>query len=124
LYYGLVYVVFLIALGCAPYIVAANGGSRNLALGFGALVDACTIFAVQLYFELQGSTTAEDFPIEFTTDHETKSIRSRQAYLGGYRYLFVEAEASKLLLTAFPPLTRDDAPKITRDAAIISVCRI
>jgi hypothetical protein len=121
LYYGLVYVVFLIALGCALYIVAANGGSRNLALGFGALVDACTIFAVQLYFELQGSTTAEDFPIEFTTDHETKSIRSRQAYLGGYRYLFVEAEASKLLSTAFPPLTRDDAPKITRDAAIISV---
>jgi hypothetical protein len=50
----------IIALGCAFYVVAANAGSRNLALGLVAIFGACVIFAVQLYFELQGSTTADD----------------------------------------------------------------
>jgi hypothetical protein len=66
--------------GCAVYVVIENAGSLNLVLSLGALLGACLIFMVQLLFELQESTTAEDFPIEFTTDYETKSIRSRQPH--------------------------------------------
>jgi hypothetical protein len=70
----------IVTVGCAVYVVTANAGSRNLVLGLGALLGACVIFMVQLWFELQESTTAEDFPIVFTTDYETKSIRSRQPH--------------------------------------------
>jgi hypothetical protein len=56
-------------------------------------------------FELRESTTAEDFPIEFTTDYETKSIRSRQPH-PAYRNIFVEDAASKLLSAASPLLIK------------------
>jgi hypothetical protein len=113
----------VIAVGCALYVVAANAGSRYLVLAFIALVGACGNFYIQLYFELRGSTTAEDFAVEFTIDYETKSIHTRQAFLGhaSYGNIFVEAEAGKFLSTASPPLIRDDAPKIARDATILSV---
>jgi hypothetical protein len=109
-----------VTLGCAFYVVIANAGSRNLVLGLGALLGACSIFAVQLCFELRESTTAEEFPLEFTTNYETKSIRSRQPH-PAYRNLFVEDAASKILSAASPPLKKEDALKITGDLTVLSV---
>ena len=51
----------VIALVCALYIAFINGGSRNLALGLGALVGACVIFGLQIVFELKGTATSSDF---------------------------------------------------------------
>jgi hypothetical protein len=110
----------IVTVVCAACVVTANAGSRNLVLSGGALLGACVIFMVQLWFELQESTTAEDFPIEFTTDYETKSIRSRQPH-PAYRNLFVEDAASKILSVASAPLKKEDALKITGDLAVLSV---
>jgi hypothetical protein len=94
----------IVTVGCAVYVVTANAGSRNLVLGLDAVLGAIVIFIVQLWFELQESTPpAEDFPIAFTTDFETKSIRSRQPHTG-YRNLFVEDAASKLFCQRRLPL--------------------
>jgi hypothetical protein len=115
----------LAALGCALYIVWSNAGSRNLALGLGALVGACVIFLLQLMFELQSVTTTTDFPIEFTMDYKNKSVRSPKAFRQNsyvsYRNVFTEQNASTILATIDPPRTKDDAPAITRDLAIISI---
>jgi len=110
----------LVGLGCAVYIVTANGSSRNIALGFGAVFGACAVFLVQLYFELQPSSTTDDFPIEFTTDFQSQGIRSR-VQARGYRNIFTEAEASTVLAATTPALRAQDAPRITRDLGVLSV---
>jgi hypothetical protein len=107
-----------LALVCAVYIVVANGASRNLALGLGALVGAVVVFALQAVFELQGSSTTEDLYLEAIVDYQTKSIRSAQP--SSYHSL-IEAEASKILAGLSPALTQDDAPRIARDLAVSSV---
>lgn len=109
-----------ITLVCAFWIVTANAGSRNLALGVGALIGACVILLVQLYFELQGSVTSEDFVVEVTTDYQTNTVRTRQRG-PPYRNVYVESDASKLLASKTPPPTKDDAPIITRDLAMASI---
>jgi hypothetical protein len=113
------------ALGCALYIVWMNGASRNLALALGALVGTCVVFLLQLLFELQSTTTTTDFPVEFTTDYSTRAVRNPKAYrqnpYASYRNIFTEANASTFLATLTPAPTKDDAPKITRDLAIISI---
>src|ERR1700738_846383 len=106
---------------CALWVVRENAGSRNLALGVGALFGACVILLVQLYFELQGSMTSEDFAVEVTTDYQANRVVSRQPGGGPYRNVYVESEASKLLASKSPPPTRDDAPTITRDLAVASI---
>jgi hypothetical protein len=111
--------------GCALYIVWANSGSRNLVLGLGALLGASAIFVLQVVFELQGSTSASDFPVEFTVDYQSKAVRGPRAFqprtYSGYRNIFIESEASKIIAAASPPFTKDDAPRITRDLAIVSI---
>jgi hypothetical protein len=109
----------VITVVCAFYIVAANAGSRNLVLGFGALIGACFVFVSQIYFELQRTVTTEDFAVEITTDYQTNTVRSRKAF-SGFEVLF-ESEASKLLAAKSPPATKNDAPTITRDLAVSSV---
>lgn len=42
---------------CALYLVWVNGGSRNLALGLGALVGSFAIFVLQIAFELKSAST-------------------------------------------------------------------
>jgi hypothetical protein len=78
------------------------------------------ILIVQLYFELQGSVTSEDFAVEITTDYQTNRVASRQPGRP-YRNVYVESDASQLLASKSPPPTRDDAPTITRDLAIASI---
>ena len=109
-----------LALTCAILIVIANGSSRNLALGLGALVGAVVVFGVQALFELQGSTATDDIYIEVVVDYQTKSVRSVQPTLYSHN-IFVEDEVSKLLADKSPPLGRDDAPRIVRDLAVVSV---
>ena len=116
-----------ITLACALYIVWVNGGSRNLALGLGALAGAYVIFVLQIAFELKGTTASSDFAVEFVIDYQQMSIRSAVAYhqsiivASGYRNSFVEFEASKVIAAATPPLTKDDAPKIARDLGIAAI---
>jgi hypothetical protein len=116
-----------IALVCSVYIVWVNGGSRNLALGLGALVGACVVFAVQIGFELKGSKTSSDLAFEFVIDYQDMNVRSSRAYdqsmaiAFGSRNLMIEAEASAALPKATPPLTREDAPKIARDLGVVSI---
>src|SRR5262249_2929322 len=43
------------------------------------------------------------------------------AAASSYGNLLIESEASKTVAAAAPPLTRDDAPKITRDLGIVSI---
>jgi hypothetical protein len=113
------------ALGCGIYIVWSNAESRNLALGLGAVVGSCVIFIVQIFFELRGTTTVTDFPVEFTIDYKTKSIRSPRAFnaqaFADYRNIFVEGLASTAISIASPPLTQDDAKKIANDMAVLTV---
>jgi hypothetical protein len=110
----------VVTLVCALWIVTANAGSRNLALGVGALIGACVILLVQLYFELQGAVASEDFVIEVTTDYQANTVRTRQP-VPYYRNIYVESDASKLLALKTPPPTKDDAPTISRDLAIASI---
>jgi hypothetical protein len=113
------------ALGCGIYIVWVNAGSRNLALGLGALVGACVIFVLQALFELKGTTTTTDFPVEFTIDYGTKSVRSPRAFrpqaFSGYRNILIESYASTAIAAASPQITKEDAQKITRDMAVLSI---
>ena len=116
----------IVVVCCFTYVVWINAGSRNLALGLGALVGACVIFALQLIFEMRGSQTTTDFVVEFTIDFGTRTVRSTKSYLpptlaGNYlSSLVVEDAASKLLQqkNSFP--SSDDAPKIARDLAVLS----
>lgn len=116
-----------ITLACGIYIAWINGGSRNLALGLGAVAGACVIFVLQIVFELKGTVTSSDFVVEFVVDYQQRGVRSSRAYnqsmavASSYRNLFVEAEASKAVAAATPPLTKDDAPKIARDLGIVSI---
>jgi hypothetical protein len=116
-----------ITVTCALYIVWVNGGSRNLALGLGALAGAFVIFVLQIAFELKGTTTSSDFVVEFVVDYQQKNVRSAVAYnrsimvASSYSNVFVEGEASKVIAAAAPPLTKGDAPKITRDLGIVSI---
>src|SRR5437660_1263359 len=108
----------VVLLVCAAYVLSANSGSRNLALGFGTLTGACVIFTIQLFFELKApSRTAVDFPIEFSVDFETKAVRSPGAYQQTYthplRNVMTEIAASEV--SAQIPITTDDAPKVARD---------
>lgn len=107
----------------AFYVVSANVGSRNLALGLGALLGACLIFGIQLYFELKGSESVTDFPMEYSVDYKERAVRSMSAFrpstsFSQMRSTFVEIDASKIL--AARTLGQDDAPKIARDLAIVS----
>lgn len=113
-----------IALLCAAYVVWTNGSSRNLGLGLGALVGACVIFALQIIFEMRGTTTSTDFAVEFVIDYRDMNVRSPRAYdqsMAVYRNGAIEARASKIIAAATPPLTKDDAPKIARDLALVSL---
>lgn len=116
----------VITFGCGLYIAWINGGSRNLALGLGALAGACVIFGLQLLFELKCSTSSDDFVVEFVVDYQQKSVRSPRAYhqsaaVAASRYLLIEIEASNTVASTTPPLAKDDAPKITRDLGIVSI---
>lgn len=68
-----------ITLACGAYVAWVNGGSRNLALGLGALAGACVILVLQIVFELKGSDTSSDFAVEFVFDHGQKTLRSMRA---------------------------------------------
>jgi hypothetical protein len=115
-----------ITLGCGLYIAWVNGGSRNIALGLGAVAGAFVILVLQIVFELKGTTVSQDFVVEFVVDYLQKDVRSSRAFdpsmvvASSYRDLFIEAEASKKVAAA-APVTRDDAPKITRDLGIVSI---
>jgi uncharacterized lipoprotein YbaY len=116
-----------ITLACGVFIAWINGGSRNLALGLGALAGACVILVLQLVFELKGSTTSSDFALEFVVDYQQKDVRSSGAYnrsavvASSYRNLFIEADASKVIADTAPSLTKDDAPKVAHDLGIVSI---
>jgi hypothetical protein len=116
-----------IALFCGVFVAWINGGSRNIGLGLGALLGACVLFLLQIIFDLKSSSSSTDFAIEFVTDYQNKEVRSPSAYAPSmavasrYGNLFVEAEASKAVAVATPSLTKDDAPKISRDLAIVSI---
>ena len=116
-----------ITLGCGLYIAWTNGGSRNLALGLGALAGACVILILQIVFELKGTTTSADFVVEFVVDYQQKEVSSARAFnqslavATGYQNMVIEIEASKAIVAAKPALSRDEAPKITRDLGIVSI---
>jgi hypothetical protein len=116
-----------IAIICGGYVAWLNGGSRNIGLGLGAVLGACVVFILQILFDLKSSSTSTDFAVEFVTDYQSKEVHSPRAYnpsmtvAFSYRNLFIEAEASKALAVASPPLSRDDAPKIARDLGILSI---
>jgi hypothetical protein len=90
-------------------------------------VGACVIFALQIVFEMKGTTTSTDFATEFVVDYLQRSVRSPRAYdqstavAAGYRNVIIEAEASKAVAAATPPLTQNDAPKIARDLGLLSI---
>jgi hypothetical protein len=110
-----------VALSCAAIIVLANAGSRNLALGIGALFGACILFLIQLFFELQGTSTTEDFGIEYDVDFQDGWIRKRPQTPTDGMSLFVSVEASKIVAATNPPLRFGQAAKITHDMAIFSL---
>jgi hypothetical protein len=116
-----------VAVGCAAYVAWVNGGSRNIGLGLGAMVGACVIFGLQIVFDLKESSTSTDFAVEFVTDYQNKEVRSPRAYdlsiaaASSYRNIMIEVDASKAIAAAEPPLTTEDAPRITRDLGIVSI---
>jgi hypothetical protein len=112
----------LVMVCAAFYIVFANVGSRNLALGLGALAGTCLIFVIQVVFELKGSESVIDFPVEYSIDYKARTVQSVSALQPNsgsrFRNIFVEMEANKLLTDSTFGI--DDAPKIARDLAIVS----
>lgn len=116
-----------VGLACGVYVAWSNGSSRNLGLGLGAVVGACVIFVLQIWFEMKGSTTTTDFAVEFVVDYRERTVRSPRAYdqsmavAASYRNMVIELEASKTVSEATPPLTKDDAPKIARDLGVGSI---
>jgi hypothetical protein len=114
-------IALVITLLCAIYIFISNAGSRNLALGLGALAGACLIFALQIWFELQGSKITEDFPVQYDVDFQDKWIRKRPLRTTDGMSQFVSAEASKIISAATPPFRSDQAVTITHDMTIFSL---
>jgi hypothetical protein len=116
-----------ITLGSGLYIAWVNGGSRNLALGLGALAGACVVLGLQIVFELKGNTASEDFVVEFVVDYLQKDVHSSRAFdqsiavASSYQNVFIEGEASKIVAAAEPALTRDEAAKIARDLGVVSI---
>ena len=53
--------------------------------------------------------------------HSSRAFDQSMTVASSYLNLFIEAEASKIVAAAAPVLTRDDAPKITRDLGIVSI---
>jgi hypothetical protein len=117
----------VITLFCWGYIAWVNSGSRNIALGLGALGGAFVVFILQIIFELKASSTSTDFAIEFVTDYQIKEVHGPQAYNPSMAIaahnpnLFIEDEASKAIAAASPALSKDDAPRITRDLGVVTI---
>jgi hypothetical protein len=65
----------IIMLVAASVIAWQNQGSQNLVLAYGAVLGSIILFAVQAYFELQGSTLTEYAAAEYTIDRKAPSIR-------------------------------------------------
>jgi len=115
---------------CFVYVVWVNAGSRNLALGFGALVGACVIFVLQLVFEIRGSQTVADFASEFSFDRSTQTVRSLKSFLprnisgDSLSNLVVEDEASKLLHQQRTVMKSDDIPAVAKDLTLVSIISV
>jgi hypothetical protein len=94
-----------VALVCAFWVVTANASSRNLVLGFGALMGACLVFLIQIYFELQESVTTEDFSVEITTDCQANTVN---------RYFILsQREVHSLIVSELARLNRADNYPVT-----------
>ena len=104
-----------ITLACGLYIAWINGGSRNLALGLGALAGACVIFGMQILFELKGNTASSDFVAEFVVDYQEMAVRSSRAYVGRWLSLRVTGTCSLKPRPARPLRQRHlRSPRMTR----------
>jgi hypothetical protein len=90
-------VAILIVLGTAFLLVLQNGSSRNLALALGALVAATVVFGIQLYFELQPSTTQDTLSTVLTIDREIPEIRQWSHDANYTARIDIEAQASSWL---------------------------
>jgi hypothetical protein len=110
-----------LSIACALYVAWANGASRNIALGIGALLVAVVAFVIQVNFELQGSKSAEDFYLEVIVDFQTYKLRSVQPNNSYSNNSFIESEASKILAGVTPSPGTDDAPHIARDLGVLSI---
>ena len=120
----------LIVFVCGAYLVWANAGSRNLALGLGAVLGACVIFIVQILFELKPTSTVADFASDYTIDYQEKTVRNTKSYISpSYGFVsmrngFLEQSASHILAQSNPALTKDDAPRIARELSILTIISV
>jgi hypothetical protein len=74
-------------------------------LGFGALMGACLVFLIQIYFELQESVTTEDFSVEITTDYQANTVN---------RYFILsQREVHSLIVSELARLNRADNYPVT-----------
>jgi len=65
-----------VSMATAAVLAWQNAGSRNLALAVGALVAACSLFVLQLVFELRRpEPVAETFSADLTIDGLDHKIR-------------------------------------------------
>lgn len=121
----------LVVLVCGAYLVWANAGSRNLALGLGALAGACVIFLVQIFFELKGTSLTTDFVSEYSIDYLTETVRSTASYLpaslsspASLNNSLIEQYATQALAGITPPINRDDGPRIARDLTLVTIISV
>jgi hypothetical protein len=119
---GIGVITGVIALVCLACLVWANGSSRNLALGSGALVGSIVLMGIQFAFELRSSTERDFVSVEYTIDRAVPTIRqwSYAPNGSGWR-IGVEDGAGGTLGQSHPELFSGDREKLTRDMALFSV---
>lgn len=111
----------IVSLATAIILLWQNGSSRSLALAFGTLAGAMIAFAIQLYFELQPSTSYDYISAEATIDRAKPEIRQWvYSPFDGWR-MPAETRASSWLAANNPAAFHEDREKLTTDFVLFSL---
>jgi len=105
----------------AIWLTKENAGSRNMVLATGALVGALALFAIELHFELKGSTSYDHITAEFTVDRSKPPNMSLSYPPKTKMRGTEEVVASSWLSKSNPKALEQDLNKYARDLSICSL---
>jgi hypothetical protein len=113
----------VIAWMCFAYVLFwGNGGSRNLALAFGALTGAIILLGMQLWFELRTDPTHDFLTAEYTIDQNVGWIGRPDCNQrsSSWRPVF-ESGVEEALSKARLPVFDNDRTKLVHDMVVYSL---
>jgi len=115
------WVATFVSLATAFILLWQNASSRNLVLAFATLAGAMFVFATQLYFELEGSTSYDHISAEITIDRAKPEIRQWEYSLPTGWRISIETGASSWLSANNPVAFDQDREKLTTDFLLFSL---